>query len=1267
MKALLKFCLEQKLVVLLLLSFVIGWGVRVAPFDWEVSWMKRDPVAVDAIPDLGENQQIVFTEWPGRSPRDVEDQISYPLTVSLLGVPGVREVRTYSFFGFSSIYLIFEEDIEFHWSRSRILEKLNSLPSDLLPDEVTPRLGPDATALGQVFWYTLEGRDRDGRPAGGWDLDELRAIQDFQVRYALTPGVAEVASVGGYVREYQVDVDPDRLRAHDVTLQQVVNAVRKSNRETGARNLEINGVEYFVRGLGFIKEPDDLRKAVVAVRDHTPITIADVAEVELGPAMRRGALDKNGAEAVGGVVITRFGENPLETIKETKKKIEQLSDGLPERAIVDWAAVSRDDVAAFAEEQGLADAFAAPTPETALNQSVWLPWTKTNPRDTWPAWLNTSKVTVVPFYDRSGLIAETLGTLEDALFQQILITIIVVVIMVLHLRSSVLISSMLPLAVLVTFIAMKMFGVDANVVALAGIAIAIGTVVDVGIVLTENVLKHLAEAKPGERTLPVILRGTHEVAGAVLTAVLTTVISFLPVFALTGEAGRLFRPLAFTKTFALIASLIVALTIIPPLAHLLFGRKVRQNGRSIRKLVLLPLSLIVAAIVGWLLAGEWAPLGLHRGQIANFLFVGLILAVVLVGFRLFHLAYVPVLRWTLAHKTTFLILPSGLLVLALCIWIGFGSVFSFVPKVFGDGARETALWTDFDKKLPGLPSEFRPRLDEGSFLFMPTTSPHASIGEAMDSLRRLDAAIATVPEVSMVVGKIGRVESSLDPAPISMIETVIHYYPEYRSDKNGRPIKFRYDRKEGDYLYDKYGVLIPDNRGRPYRQWRSHIRTPRDIWSEIEKVAKITGTTGAPLLQPIETRLVMLQTGMRAPMGLKVRAPSLETLEAATLELEKQLKSGSVPGLSVPTINADRIIGKPYLEIVPDREAAQRFGLNVDDLVSTIQTAIGGMPVTTTVEGRERFSVQVRYQRERRNTIEAMERTLVTAANGFQVPLSQVAEIQYVRGPQMIKSEDTFLTSYITFGNDEGYTDVDVVEDAEAFLAKQRDSGALHLPAGVTWEFAGSYKQKRELDRTLRLVVPISLFAIFILLYLQFRSTTTTLIIFSAIAVAWSGGFLLLWLYGQPGFLDFDLFGTNLANLFNVHPIAMSAAVWVGFLALFGIATDDGVVMTTYLRQLFTERNPQTREEIRDAVVAAGQRRVRPCLMTTATTLLALLPVLTSTGKGSDIMGPMAVPIFGGMAIELLTMFVVPVLYCWYREIQLRFFSPAPEEPTDLP
>jgi len=574
MNKLIHFCLNQKLVVLILLTFVIGWGVRVAPFDWDTKIIPRDPVAVDAIPDLGDNQQIIFTEYMGRSPQDVEDQISYPLTVSLLGIPGVQEVRSYSMFGFSYVYLIFEEEIDYYWSRSRILEKLNSLPAGLLPDGATPTLGPDATGLGQVYQYFLEGRDPDGNPVPGWNPEELRSLQDWYVRYSLlgAEGVAEVASVGGFVKQYQVEVDPIKLQAWNVTLADVADAVRKSNMETGARNLAINGAEYILRGTGYIRELDDLRDAVVAVRDNTPITVAQVATVQLGPALRRGVIDVNGADVAGGVVVARYGANPLETIKNAKAKVKEVSAALPVKVIVDWKKTDRSAVEKFATEHDISPAFASETPaDTTLNQEAWLPWTNTHEQDHWPEWMNTSKVTIVPFYDRSGLIDETLNTLDEALYQQILVTIIVVVIMVLHLRSSVLISSMLPLAVLITFIGMKLFGVDANIVALSGIAIAIGTVVDVGSVLTENIIKHLKEAKPGASSATVIYEAVTEVAGAVTTSVMTTVVSFLPVFTMTGEAGRLYRPLAYTKSFALIASIIVALTIIPPIAHFLLG------------------------------------------------------------------------------------------------------------------------------------------------------------------------------------------------------------------------------------------------------------------------------------------------------------------------------------------------------------------------------------------------------------------------------------------------------------------------------------------------------------------------------------------------------------------------------------------------------------------------------------------------------------------------------------------------------------------------
>jgi Cu(I)/Ag(I) efflux system membrane protein CusA/SilA len=498
---LIEFCLRNKLIVILAVIAAIAWGISVAPFDWDVTFLPRKPVPVDAIPDIGENQQIVFTQWMGRSPQDVEDQITYPLTVALLGVPGVKTIRSYSMFGFSSIYVIFKDKVDFYWSRSRVLEKLNSLSPGMLPQGVQPTLGPDATALGQIFWYTLEGHDENGNPTGGWDLDELRAIQDWIVRYALlsADGVSEVASVGGFVREYQIDVDPDAMRAFNVKLEEVFNAVRMSNVDVGARTIEVNRVEYVIRGLGFLKGLSDIENTVIKVRDNVPVYVKNVASVSAGPALRRGALDNEGAEAVGGVVVVRYGENPLAAIKNVKDKIEEISPGLPRKTLEDGT---------------------------------------------------TSQVRVVPFYDRTGLIHETLGTLKNALTEEILVTIIVVLLMVMHLRSSLLISGLLPLAVLMCFGAMKLFGIDANIVALSGIAIAIGTMVDMGIVVSENILKHLHEADPEEDRLQVVLRATKEVGSAVVTAVSTTVVSFLPVFTMVAAEGKLFKPLAWTKTFA---------------------------------------------------------------------------------------------------------------------------------------------------------------------------------------------------------------------------------------------------------------------------------------------------------------------------------------------------------------------------------------------------------------------------------------------------------------------------------------------------------------------------------------------------------------------------------------------------------------------------------------------------------------------------------------------------------------------------------------------
>jgi Cu(I)/Ag(I) efflux system membrane protein CusA/SilA len=1153
----LAFCLNNRLVVLLFVIAVVLTGIAVAPFDWDINWLTRSPVPVDAIPDIGENQQIVFTEWPGRSPQDIQDQITYPLTVSLLGIPKVKTVRSTSMFGFSSIYIIFEDDADWDQSRNKIIERLNSLSSDTLPDGVRPALGPDATALGQVFWYTLEGYDAEGNPTGGWDLHELRTVQDWTVRDALMSagGVAEVASVGGFVREYQIDVDPGAMHAANVDLNDVFGAIKASNRDVGARTIEVNQVEYVVRGIGFIKSIADIEQVVVKVNDNVPIRVKDIAHVSTGPALRRGVLDKEGAEAVGGVVVVRYGENPLEVIQNVTAKIAEIAPGLPRKTLTDGT---------------------------------------------------VSQVKIVPFYDRTGLIYETLGTLNDAIAQEILITVIVIIILLRHFRSSVLISGLLPLAVLMCFIAMRFFKIDANIVALSGIAIAIGTMVDMGIVICENIVRHLQEASAEKSRLQVIYDSTCEVGSAVLAAISTTIVSFLPVFTMIGAEGKLFRPLAFTKTFALLASALIAIFVIPVFAYWFYHgkQKPQADTKPQSKRFANLADLIVVLLVAALLSKYWMPLGPDRGVILSFLFVAAVLLLVLISVMLLTRFYPPILNWCLAHKGRFLMMP-----LVLVIAGGFA-------------------WSSLGK-------EFMPSLDEGSFLYMPTTMPHASIGEAIDVLAKIDSAIKTVPEVKTVVGKIGRVESPLDPAPISMVETVIDYHSKFKRDKDGR--------------------IITDDNGKAIRQWRDHIESPRDIWDEIVKAAKLPGTTSAPLLQPIETRLIMLQTGMRAPMGIKVKGPDLQTIETVGLQLERLLKE--MLFIDPGTVFAERIVAKPYIEIHIDREAIARYGLRIDDVQNVIEIAIGGKPVTKTVEGRQRYPVRVRYLRELRNEIQELNEILVPAPGGVQIPMGQLVRIEYTRGPQVIKSEDTFLTGYVLFDGHEGLAEVDVVEGCGRVLNDKIAAGELVLPAGVSYSFAGTYENQVRAQKTLKMVLPVALGVIFLILYFQFKTIPHTLLVFSGIFVAWSGGFLLLWLYGQGWFMNVSLLGVNLRQLFNIHTYNLSVAVWVGFLALFGIATDDGVLMMTYLTQQFKKTPPEGIDEIRAATITAAHRRVRPALMTSATTILALLPILTSTGRGADIMVPMAIPSFGGMILAVIVIFIVPVLFCWMQERKIKQVS----------
>ncbi len=1235
---LLHACLTHRLVMALLLLAILGGGAMVSPFDFDVPGLPRSPVPVDALPDLGENQQIVYTEWPGRSPQDIEDQITYPLTTALLSVPGVTTIRSQSFFGFSSIYVIFDEDIEYYWARSRLIEQLGSLEADTLPTEVEPRLGPDATALGQVFWYTLEGRDPDGRATGGWGLEELRTIQDWQVRQALqsAAGISEVASIGGFVEEYQIDLDPDAMRAQGVTLEQVLRATRQSNLDVGARSMEVNGVEYFIRGLGFIEDIEDIRHIVVAAPEHVPIRITDIAEVTRGPALRRGVLDKAGIEAVGGVAVVRQGFNPLAAIENLKRRIADISPGLPSKVLVDFRRLSLTQLRDFARTAGLAGFVDADTGE--LDQPVWSEWLRTHPRHLWPDGVTLSQVTIVPFYDRTGLIEETLGTLSDVLGLEIFITILVILFMLRHLGSALIVSALLPVTVLMTFIAMRLFDVSANLVALSGIAIAIGTLVDLGVIISENIRRHLDEAAQDASRAEVIVRATREVAGAVFTSVATTVISFLPVFTLTGAEGKLFTPLAFTKTSALIAAFFMALAFVPLGIRLLAARRLPTTplltswiqGTPVRlreaSRWLLQGLVILAVTIG--LAKAWQPLGIEPGLFANTLLVGGLVAGLLLTLKMFQARYHAMLTFCLERKWVFMALPLIILLWGASAYLGIDQVFRFAP----DSLRQSAFGQAAQRAFPGLGAEFMPNLDEGAYLYMPTTMPHASIGEAQDILQHLDSAIASIPEVSSVVGKLGRAETALDPAPVSMFEILVNYLPEYRRDAEGE--------------------LIPDPDGRPFRQWRAHIHTTDDLWQEIVRVATLPGVTSAPKLQPVAARLVMLQSGMRSPMGIKIKGPNLHSIEQASQRIESILKESA--SIRPETVIADRLVGKPYLEIALDRSAIARYGLTIADVQQVIAVAIGGATVTTTIEGRERHPVRLRYLRELRDTPESIANILVSTPSGGEVPLGQLAEVRYARGPESIKSEDTFLVGYLVFDKQPGLAEVDVAEAARALLDEKIKSGELLIPVGVSIELAGNYAHQVRAAERLSIIVPISLLIIFALLYLQFSSLATSVVVFTSIALAWAGGFILMWSFAIEGFLDLSLMGVNLGDIFHIEPINMSVAVWVGFLALFGIATDNGVVTATYLDQSLARGQPTSISALRQAVAQGAERRIRPALMTTATTLIALLPVLSAQGRGADIMAPMAIPVFGGMLMSLLSTLLVPVLYSASKEFRLR-------------
>ena len=1029
---LIEYSARNRIVVLMIFALVTAWGI------WAVY-----NTPVDAIPDLSDNQVIVFTEYAGRSPQVVEDQVTYPLVTNLQGLPKVKAVRASSAFGFSMIYVIFEDSADIYWARTRVLERLN-YASSLLPAGVTPTLGPDGTGVGHVFWYTVEGE--------GYDLEQLRTLQDWFVRYQLStvPGVAEVASIGGFVREYQIDLDPNRLFSYNVTTAQVAEAVKKANNDTGGRLLEQASAEYLIRGRGYVQSLADLENIVVTSEGGVPIYVKNLGTVQTGGAIRRGLLDLNGnGEVVGGIVVMRYGQNAKDVIDGVKAKIAALEKGLPPGVKIGVA------------------------------------------------------------YDRSDLIERAVGTLRTALIEMSIVVTLVVLVFLLHFRSSLVVVLTLPVAMLIAFIVMKYFGITSNIMSLGGIAIAIGELVDAGVVMVENCHRRLSALNDEERErrrLEVIIDASKAVGPAIFSSMLVIILSFVPIFLLEGRGGKLFHPLAYTKTFAMIAAAVIAVTLVPVLSYYFLRGKMPSEDAN-------PVS------------------------------------------RFFIRIYSPVLRWCFNWKKTVIALNIVALAIAIPIFARMGS-------------------------------EFMPPLDEGSLLYMPVTLPNISISEAKRLIQVQDTIIKSHPEVESVLGKVGRAETSTDPAPVSMFESII--------------------------------ILKPKD------QWRPGI-TKNDIVSELDAKLQQIGVRNG-WTQPIINRIDMLSTGVRTTLGLKIFGSDLEVLRKLSLQAEEIIKG--VPGSA--DVVAERVTGGNYIDIEVDREAAARYGVSVADVQEVISTALGGESLTTAVEGRNRFPIRIRYLREYRDSVEDIRRILVSGMGGAQIPLTQVTTLKVSTGAPELASEGGLLRSIVFFNvrdRDMG----SVMNDAREVLEKN-----LKLPPGYYYAWAGQWEDQIKVKKRLQVLLPIGLIMIFVILYFTFRSGLEALMVMLSVPFALVGGVYLVAALGYN----------------------MSVAVWVGFIALYGVAVETGVVMVVYLHEALDKRlmaGPVTEQDIYEAAFEGAVLRLRPKLMTVATSLIGLIPLMWATGTGSDVMKPIAAPMIGGMFSSTVHVLIMtPVIFVLMKVYDLR-------------
>jgi len=1039
-------------------------------------------VQLDAIPDLSDPQVIVFTEWKGRSPTLVEDQVTYPIASSLLAAPHVTAVRGYSMFGMSFVYVLFDEGTDVYWARSRVLEYLNGIRSKL-PSDTSPVLGPDATGIGWVYEYALVDK------TGTHDLAELRAIQDFTLKYALesVPGVAQVATVGGYERQYQITIDPDKLRAYGLAVQDIADAVRRSNGEVGGRLLEMSGREYFIRGRGYLQNLAEL--AAVAIRagpDGTPIRVGDVATVRFGGEIRRGLAELDGkGETVGAIVMARYGENALDVIARVKTRMHELSPSLP------------------------------------------------------------PGVEIVSTYDRSSLIERAIATLRTSLLEEAITVSIVIILFLLHFRSALLPIVSLPIAVVLSFIPMYALGIPATIMSLGGIAIAIGATVDAEIVMIEACHKKLERAPKDldeKQRTKLLHEAAKEVTPAIFFSLVIIALSFIPIFALEGQAGRLFKPLAYTKTFVMLAAAILSITLAPALRDMLVRGKIRSEKNH-------PVSRAIMAV------------------------------------------YQPFVYIALRRPKTTLA-------------IGLFALLSAIPPFMKLG------------------SEFMPPLNEGDMLYMPTTLPNVSIEEAKRQLERQDRVLSSFPEVKSVFGKVGRAESATDPAPLSMVETVVQLRPpsEWPMVHHDR----WYTASAPAFVKPTLRLVWPEDR--------------HESWDEL--VTKLNGALQMPgwtnaWTMPIKTRVDMLTTGVRTPVGIKVFGQDLPSIERAGTELESALRA--VPGTR--SVLYERSLGGTYVDVVPRREALARYGLQVDDLNDVVSASIGGEPITTTIEGRKRFTVNVRYKEDFRSSPEKLRSVLVPlkSAPGRALPLGELADVSVAEGPPMLRDEAGLLVGYV-------YVDVEpsrdiggYVEDAKRAVEDARARNAVTLAPGMYLRWTGQYELLEQMRERMTILIPLALGAVAVLLYLQFKHVTEVLIVFLSIPFALVGSVWLLYL------LDYRI----------------STAVLVGVIALVGLAAQTGVVMIVYIDHAFVRRLRAGKiRDLNDIIHAHTEGtvlRVRPKVMTVATMLIGLVPLLWATGSGADVMKRIAAPMVGGLlSSAFLTLELIPVVYTYWRYAQLR-------------